>query len=122
MCLMTLAMAATYDPDPKNPQNIRMPVDLETGALDEDRWQAWLEHDPVRLVDELYENLKNLNLLYIDCGSVDQYHLVYGARQFHQKLEKYAIDHIYEEFPDNHSSVNYRFDRSLPLIIKALTA
>lgn len=120
-CLMTLAMAATYDPDPENPRNIRLPVDLRTGALDPVRWEEWLKHDPVRLVDKYHKNLKALNLLYIDCGDRDQYHLVYGARQLHNKLEHYRIDHIYEEFPDNHSSVNYRFDRSLPLIIDALT-
>ncbi|MCF7796728.1 MAG: enterochelin esterase [Lentisphaeria bacterium] len=120
-CLMTLAMAATYDPDTENPQNIRLPIDLKTGALDPARWAVWLKHDPVRLVDKYHENLKALSLLFIDCGDRDQYHLVYGARQFHNKLEHYRIDHIYEEFPDNHSSVNYRFDRSLPLIIDALT-
>ena len=119
-CLMTLAMAATYDPDPANPKQIRLPVDLHTGEFDEDRWQNWLKDDPVYLVDELHANLKQLKLLYIDCGSVDQYHLAYGARQMHRKLEHYGVDHIYYEFPDNHSSVNYRFDRSLPLIIEAL--
>lgn len=119
-CLMTLAMAATYDPDPDNPRKIRLPVDLKTGELNPDRWQQWLAHDPVRLVEEYHENLKALKLLYIDCGNRDQYHLVYGARQMHQKLGQYGIDHIYEEYPDNHSSVNYRFDRSLPMIIDAL--
>jgi hypothetical protein len=28
--------------------------------------------------------------------------------------------HIYEEFKDDHSGIDYRLDRSLPLLVKAL--
>ena len=119
--LMTIAMAATYDPNPDNPRDIRLPVDLYTGAFKPERWEKWLAHDPVHLVDELGDNLRDLDLVYIDCGSEDQYNLVYGARILHEKLDAMEINHIYEEFPDNHSSVDYRMDRSIPLLIDALT-
>ena len=33
-----------------------------------------------------------------------------------------AIPHIYEEFPDDHSGIDYRMDRSLPVLAKALSA
>ena len=39
----------------------------------------------------------------------------------HALLEKRGVAHIYEEFPDNHSSVDYRMDKSLPLLVKALS-
>ena len=60
--------------------------------------------------------------LYIDCGDIDQYNLVYGARRMHRELDRLGVAHIYEEFPDNHSSVDYRMDVSLPFLVKALSA
>ncbi len=65
-------------------------------------------------------NLNRLKALYIDCGTDDQYNLVFGARQLHRKLDARGIAHRYEEFPDNHSSVDYRMDESLPFLAKAL--
>lgn len=120
--LMTFAMAATYDPDPD--QNvfcgIRLPVDLETCELIEDRWNTWLEWDPVHIADRHTEALKSMKGLWIDCGDVDQYNLVYGARRLVRKLETAGVDHVYQEFNDNHSSVDYRLDESLPFLVKAL--
>jgi len=119
--LMAIAMAATYDPNESDPTDIRLPVDLYTGELLEERWANWLRHDPIHLVEELGGNLHDLDLVFIDCGDQDQYHMLYGARILHRKLEDQGIKHIYEEFPDNHSKIDYRYDRSLPLLIDALT-
>jgi hypothetical protein len=38
----------------------------------------------------------------------------------HRLLEKQGVAHVYEEFPDDHSSVDYRMDVSLPILAKAL--
>ena len=121
--LMQLAMAATYDPDPSAYKGIRLPVDLETGELDEERWAAWLQHDPVRLVKrpECQESLRRLAGLYIDCGFKDQYTLHYGARAFVRELKKAGIPHHYEEFDDDHTAVDYRQDVSFPFLYRALT-
>ena len=50
MTLMFLAMAATYDPDPRARLGFRLPMDLYTGELDARRWSRWLAHDPIELV------------------------------------------------------------------------
>jgi hypothetical protein len=39
--LMNLAMAASYDPDPKAPNGFRLPFNLETGELIPQRWARW---------------------------------------------------------------------------------
>ncbi|MDB5858270.1 MAG: enterochelin esterase, partial [Ramlibacter sp.] len=65
--------------------------------------------------------LKALKALYIDCGDVDQYNLVYGARRMHKRLGALGVRHVYEEFADDHSSVDYRMDVSLPILAKALS-
>ena len=120
MALMILAMAATYDPDPSRYLGIRLPVDIETCELIPELWQRWLAHDPVRMVDACADNLRRLKAIYIDCGSEDQYHLHYGARQLNRALNRLGIAHTYEEFPDNHSDVDYRLDISLPILARAL--
>ncbi len=118
--LMILAMAATYDPDPNAFCGIRLPVDPHTCELIEQRWANWMRWDPVVMADGHAENLKRLKALWIDCGNVDQYNLVFGARRLHLKLEAADVPHVYEEFDDNHSSIDYRMDKSLPFLARAL--
>jgi hypothetical protein len=118
--LMNLAMAATYDPDPDTPLGFRLPFNLETGELLPARWRRWQKHDPVHLVASSKRNLQSMRGIYIDCGWRDQYHLHYGARLLSKRLTQYGIAHVYEEFDDTHSSIDYRMDVSLPYLYRAL--
>lgn len=120
--LMDLAMCATYDPDPNAYLGVRLPVDLQTCELIPERWANFMKWDPVRMVETRAAGLKTLKKLYIDCGEVDQYDLVYGARLLTRALKRLDVPHVYEEFPDDHSSVDYRMDVSLPALAKALAA
>ena len=121
--LMLLAMAASYDPDPASLFGIQLPVTMDTCEIIPERWEAWLKWDPVEMIE--YEtaqrNLKSLKAIYIDCGSKDQYALAFGARRFVRKLAQFGIEHHYAEFPDNHSSIDYRMDESLPFLYRALS-
>jgi S-formylglutathione hydrolase FrmB len=121
--LMLLAQAASFDPDPSQFCGIRLPVTLDTCEIIPERWANWRRWDPLVMADDTrhMESLRRLKLLFIDCGDVDQYNLVYGSRILHRKLEAAGVPHVYEEFHDNHSSVDYRMDVSLPLLAKALT-
>jgi enterochelin esterase-like enzyme len=118
--LMLLAMCATYDPDPTAPYGIRLPVDMQTCEIIPERWHNFLKWDPLQLAVEKGAGLRQLKALYIDCGTLDQYNLLYGARRLHRLLEQRGIAHTYEEFKDDHSSTDYRLDRSLPLLARAL--
>jgi len=118
--LMELAMAATYDPDPRTPLGFRLPVDLDTGEIIPRRWARWREHDPVNVVARHVRNLRSLRGIYLDCGWRDQYHLHYGARILSRELARHGIAHTYEEFDDTHSSIDYRMDVSLPFLYRAL--
>ena len=119
-CIMNLCMAATYDPDPAAPNGFRLPFNLETGEALPGRWRQWRRHDPIHLVDRYRRNLKSLRGIYIDCGWRDQFHIHYGARILSRRLREARIEHVYEEFDDNHSDVDYRMDRSLPFLYRAL--
>jgi S-formylglutathione hydrolase FrmB len=120
MCLMQVAMAATYDPDPQAPNGFRLPLDMDTGRLIAKRWRRWLGHDPINLVGRYAKNLRTLRKVFIDCGWRDQYRMHYGNRQLHAALREHEVPHIYEEFDGTHSGIDYRYDRSLPVIARAI--
>ena len=120
--MMFLAMSAFYDPNPEAPLGFHIPVDLHTGELDEKRWARWLRHDPIHLVGQpaVQKQLRSLKGIYIDCGWKDQWHLHYGARILHRRLKSLKIRHHYEEFEDDHLSIDYRMDTSLPWLYRRI--
>lgn len=118
--MMSLAMAACFDPLPDHPDGFVLPVSLETGELIPERWQRWMEWDPVRMIPQHAEALRSLRYLLIDCGTRDQYHLHFGARQMHAALQRLDISCEFDEFADNHSGIDYRIEFSLPRIYSSL--
>ena len=118
--LMTLAMAASYDPSDDAPSHIPLPFDLHTLELNQERWDRWLRHDPLHLIEHYTPSLSALELLYLDVGSRDQYHIQYGTRQFARLLEEKGIGHEFEEFDGRHSGIDWRLDTSLPKLALAL--
>ena len=118
--IMNLCMAATYDADPRAPNGFRVPFNMETGELLDERWREWRKHDPINLVARYRANLKTSRGIYIDCGWRDQYHIHFGARILSKRLAAAGIKHTYEEFDDNHSDIDYRMDISVPFLYRAL--
>jgi enterochelin esterase family protein len=118
-CLVnTIAMAACYSPRKKG---FALPFDETTGEVNDAVWREWLRNDPIYMVDRYARNLKKLSLLYLDCGTKDEFNLQYGARIFTQRLRDRRIRFFYEEFPDGHFNIQYRYDRSLALISKVFS-
>jgi S-formylglutathione hydrolase FrmB len=122
--LMLLAQAASFDPDLTQFLGLRLPVDLYTCEIIAERWANWMRWDPVEMMGEERHRaaLRGLKALYFDCGDIDQYNIVYGARVMRRLLTEAGIAHTYEEFADNHTAVDYRMDRSLPILANALSA
>lgn len=118
--MMILAMAASYDPDPERPAHIRLPFDLRSCELRPERWNEWLAHDPINMLQRGAVALRSLHGLYIDVGIHDQYHIQYGARRFVDRLREQDIPHHYEEFEGTHSAIDWRLDHSLPYLVSVL--
>ena len=99
-----------------------IPVDFERGIIDFELFLSWEQHDPIVLIDnpQNQNSLSELDLLFLDAGAYDEYHLQLGARRFVQKLKDYDVQHEYEEFEGGHRGTSYRFDTTIPQIIKAL--
>jgi enterochelin esterase family protein len=117
-----VCMAMAYSPNPGRVHGFDLPFDAETGELDETVWARWLAWDPVFMAERHAESLRSLRLLYVECGSRDQYNLHHGARILRRRLERLGIRHEYAEFDDDHTAVNYRYVESLRRLCAALQA
>jgi len=115
--LNIIGMSACYSP---NGTDFDLPFDLKTGAIREEIRRKWLAHDPVYLVEKYAENLKSLKLLYVDAGTRDEFYLDIGAGVLCERLKKFDVPHIHEEFDDGHFNISYRQNRSLELISNAI--
>ena len=120
--LNILAMAAAYSPDPAEPLGIALPVDLATGRFRDDVWRRWLDSDPLRMIERHADALRDLKLLFLDCGDRDEFHLNIGLALFAGRLTELGIRHEHERYDDGHMNVSYRYEVSLPKIAVALGA
>lgn len=112
------AMSACYSPNPAVPCGFDLPFDPVTGELRPEVWQRWLAHDPITMLqDEKHvAALRRMKLIYLDCGSRDEYALQYGARIFCQRLVGLNIPYSYEEFDAGHRDIQFRYDHSFRAI------
>lgn len=122
--LMLIAMAGSYDPAPGGGDDLglRLPVTLDTCEIVPERWANWMAWDPLTMVENKahQDGLAALKCLFIDCGTSDQYNLLYGARRMDRRLAALGIAHQYQEFDGTHSGIDFRMDESLPRLARAL--
>lgn len=121
--VMTIATAAAYAPDPEAPfPHIALPFDLHTALPIDDVWQRWLAHDPLHRLDRDPQALTGAAFVYLDAGDRDEHGLQFGARMLHQKLHARGVDVVHEEFSGGHRGTAYRYERSIPLLVRALAS
>lgn len=116
--MLLVAMAQAYSANEDG--SFELPIDLHTGELRDAVWARWLDWDPVYMVERHAEALRRMKVIYIECGTKDQYYLQYGARILARRLSALGIPHEHREFDDNHTSVNYRYVESLRRLAVAL--
>lgn len=120
----TVMYSMAYAPNPEHPLGFDPPIDMTTGAMLPDVWERWLQFDPLHMIEisAHQDALQQMNYLFLEVGSFDEYNLAVGARLLHQRWQEFGIAHDYEEFPDGHSSTSYRFDVSIPKLAQAISA
>ena len=74
----------------------------------------------MNLVPRYAHNLKKLRKIYIDCGNHDECNFQWGARSLVKALRRRGLKPVYESFDDGHLGIAYRYDRSLPMLVRAL--
>lgn len=115
-----LAMASCYSPSLMSAWGFDLPFDLRTGRIFDDVWERWKQHDPLVLMERHVDALTGMRMVHIDCGLRDNYGLHLGARQLSEQLTRHGVDHVHEEFDDDHFGLSYRYDVSIPRLAKAL--
>ena len=115
------AMSACYSPNPAASYGFDLPFDPVTGELRPEVWQRWLDHDPISMLqaEKHVEALRQMKMIYLDCGNRDEYALHYGARIFCQRLTQLNIPYFYEEFDGGHRDIQFRYDNSFKMISEA---
>jgi S-formylglutathione hydrolase FrmB len=117
-----LTSGAAYSPAPETPLGFVLPFDWRTSELDEAIFARWLRFDPVEICQQppYRQALAGMRLIYLDAGTRDEYFLDLGTRMLAERLRNLNIAVTHEEFDDGHRNTNYRFDRSLPLLARAI--
>ncbi len=100
---------------------VQLPFDLATGQLMPERWQRWLDWDPVRMVPRHADALRGLRAIYIDAGRRDDFFLDLGAAAFRSELEKIGVtDVFFELFDGTHGGIDYRYPLGLRYLAERL--
>ena len=100
-----------------------LPFDVETGLVDEERFESWLEHDPVRLAARHPEALGALRGAWVEAGRSDEYFLDLGAAALRRAL---LDGHLPEErlhfelVEGGHGGQTYRYPVSLAWLVERL--
>jgi S-formylglutathione hydrolase FrmB len=100
-----------------------LPFDLETGVVDEERFAAWLEHDPVRLAARHGDALASLRGAWVEAGRGDEYFLDLGAVALRRSLLAAGLpeDRLHFELVEGgHGGQTHRYPVSLAWLVDRL--
>ena len=122
-----LCMSAAYAPNMNLSEGVfpaDLPINIETGEICWENFERWMAHDPLTLLEEKphQQALSQLAYLFVDVGRWDEYNLQFGARALHSRLTELDIAHTYEEFDGGHRGTTYRYDNSIPKMVKVLSS
>ena len=95
----TLASAAAWSPNPKNPP---LYLDLPIGETQAVVLARWAANAPLAFVDQYIPGLRQYRGIALDVG--DQDGLRADTGKLHEVLDKYGIAHSFEQYQGTHTS------------------
>ena len=117
----TLAEAAAWSPNPKNPP-LFLDLPVKDGKVRPEIVAKWVANAPLETVRQYTDNLRKYFQIGIEVGTKDT--LVNSNRQLDKLLTDLKVPHRYEEYDGNHTDhVRERVDRNvLPFFARNLQA
>lgn len=97
----TLASAAAWSPDPKNPP-LYLDLPFKDGKVQEDVLAKWTANAPLAFIDQYIDNLREYHGIGIDVG--DQDGLRFDTIKLHDILDTYGIANNFEIYHGTHTS------------------
>jgi enterochelin esterase-like enzyme len=117
----TLASAAAWSPNPKNPP-LFLDLPVKDGKVRPDIIAKWVANAPLEMLEQNVEALRQYYAIAIEIGTMDS--LLPSNQQLHAALTKLRIPHSYDEYDGDHTNkVRERIERNvLPFFSKNLVA
>jgi enterochelin esterase-like enzyme len=97
----TLASAAAWSPDPKNPP-LYLDLPTKDGVAQPDVLARWAANAPLDFIDQYIGKLRQYRAISIDVG--DQDGLRIDTAKLHEVLDKYGIANSFELYHGTHTS------------------
>ncbi len=97
----TLATAAAWSPDPKNPP-LYLDLPTKDGQPQPEVLAKWTANSPLAFIDQYIDNLREYHGISIDVG--DQDGLRVDTAKLHDVLDKYGIANSFEVYEGTHTS------------------
>lgn len=118
---VTLASAAAWSPNPKNPP-LFFDLPIKDGQVRPEIVAKWVANAPLEMVEQYADNLKKYYAVAIEIGTADG--LLASNKQLHETMTRLRIPHAYEEYEGDHTNkVRERIERNvLPFFSKNLVA
>jgi hypothetical protein len=101
-----------------------LPFDPDTATVDPERWERWLDHDSVRLIDEHRSAVAGLLGAWVDAGDSDEYNLDRGALALRRAIQHAGLSEErlqFELFPGGHRGISHRYPLSLAYLVGSLS-
>ncbi|MCI5072495.1 alpha/beta hydrolase-fold protein [bacterium] len=119
--LLLLNICACFIPNKNNPPLYGdLFFDVHSGAIIEEAWQKLLAWDPIRMIDQYQDNIKQWQHVVLDAGKQDEYALHLGHRQMANKLKALNISMTHQEYPGRHSGHTYRYIERIKALQRVL--
>ena len=107
----SLASAAAWSPNPKNPP-LYLDLPVKDGKVLPDIVAKWTANAPLVMLDRYVAALQSYYAIAIDIGTKDN--LIGSNRQLHEAMTRLTIPHSYEEYDGDHTNkVGERIERNL---------
>jgi hypothetical protein len=108
---VTLASAAAWSPNPKNPP-LYLDLPVRNGKVRPDILERWAANAPIEMIERYAAGLKTYYAIAMDVGTADP--LLGSNRQLHDAMTRLRIAHAYEEYDGDHTNkVRERIERNL---------
>ena len=97
----TLARAAAWAPNPKNPP-LYLDLPTKNGQVVPEVAVKWAANSPVAMLDQYVPNLKKYKAIALDIGLQDG--LITSNQVFVDRLVRFGIPHTYETYEGDHGN------------------
>ena len=118
---VTLASAAAWSPNPKNPP-LYLDLPVKDGKVRPDIVAKWVANAPLEMLEQYVANLGKYYAIGIDIGTKDG--LIASNKELHAAMTRLRIPHGYEEYDGDHiNKVRERIELNvLPFFSRNLVA